>query len=128
MKNKSQLGQTGLKKKCRIYHKLGHNRKSCIENPSQQGPSQEAPSAPGLSHLRSSHQAPMEAEQSALGPSEQALSQTAPTAPLPPSPPTQPTISQPSQPAQETTRSSANFPRPNTRLKLQSMRGCFWKP
>jgi len=58
MKNKSQLGQTGLKKKCGICHKLGHNRKSCIEKPSEQGPSAPRPSHPRPSHPRSSHPRP----------------------------------------------------------------------
>jgi len=99
MKNKSQLGQTGLKKKCGICHKLGHNRKSCIEKSSQQ-----APSDPCSSHPRPSQQAPCQA---------------APTAPPPSSPPTQPT--------RRTTRPNAKFVKPNTRLKLQSMRVQFWK-
>ena len=161
MKNKSQLGQTGLKKKCEICHKLGHNRKSCIEKsfeqsaarpshprpshqrpshtssshpgPSDQGPSQATPSAPspyeqGTSQATPSapspyDQGPSQATPSASGPSQEAPSQTAPT-----TPPTQPKVSQPSQAARRTTRSSAKFSRPNTRLKLQSMRGRFWKP
>jgi len=54
MKNKSQLGQTRLKKKCGICHKLGHNRKSNIEKPSEQGASAPGPFHPRPSHPRSS--------------------------------------------------------------------------
>jgi len=44
MKNKTHFGQTGLKKKCGIYHKVGHNKKFCIEKSSEQGPSPPRPS------------------------------------------------------------------------------------
>jgi len=111
MKNKTQLGQTGLKKKCGICHKLGHNRKSCIEKPSEQGPSAKRPP-----HPRPSQQAPSQATTSAPGPPQEAPNQAAISAPGP------------SQAARRTTRSTATFSRPNTRLKLQSIRGRFWKP
>jgi len=111
MKNKTQLGQTGLKKKCGICHKLGHNRKSCIEKPFEQGPSAKRPS-----HPRPSQQAPSQAPTSAPGPPQEAPSQAATRA------------SGPSQEAPSQAATTATFSRPNTKLKLQSIRGRFWKP
>jgi len=78
MKNKIQLGQTRLKKKCGICHKFGHTRKSCTKKPSQQPLSEAGPFDPG--------------------PSQQAPCRAAPTQLPPPSPPTQPKDSQPSHP------------------------------
>ena len=111
MKNKTQIGQTGLKKKSGICHKLGHNRKPCIEKSSEQGPSAKRPS-----HPRPSQQAPSQAATSAPGPPQEAPSQAATRA------------SGPSQEAPSQATTTATFSRPNTRLKLQSIRGCFWKP
>jgi len=82
----TQLGQTGLKKKCGICHKFGHNKNSCIEKPFQQAPCEVGPSD--------------------LGPSQPRPSEAAPTQPPPPSPPTQPTYSQPCQPSQSALRTT----------------------
>ncbi|KAK7373784.1 hypothetical protein VNO80_07204 [Phaseolus coccineus] len=99
--------------------------------PFHPGPS--ARSAPGPSQEVSNQAAttappPSKEVTSAPGPSQEAPSQATPTAPPPPSPLTQPKVSQQSQAGRRTTRSSATFSTPNTRLKLQSIRGRFWKP
>jgi len=110
MKNTSQLGQTRLKKKCGICHKLGHNRKSCIENSYEQGPSAPRSSHPRPFHPVPSDQGPSQAATSAPRPSQEAPSQVAPTAPPPPSPLTQPKLLQPSQEAPNQATSTAPPP------------------
>jgi len=75
MKNKIQLGQTGLKKKCGTCHKLGHKRKSCIEKSSEKGPSTTRPSHPRPSHTSSFHQRPSHPD-----PSDQVPNQATPSA------------------------------------------------
>ena len=119
MKNKSQLGQTGLKKKCGICHKLGHNRKSCIEKSFEQGASAPRPSHPRPFHLGPPDQGPCQAATSAPRPSQEAPSQAAPTAPPPPSPFTQPKVSQPSQEApSQATPTAPPSPSPFTQPKV----------